>query len=312
MALPEVTQFLESADPTAASIEQHPSLVVLFGGKVASQAERDAGIPPKTQRDAFFTWLQANRPEITSRTLLPEDYSDWSDYNVYSNLLEFEEDLAHLTAAILIFLEAPGSIAELGAFSQMAPLRERLAVIVRSKHHRASSFIRLGPLKFLEDLDEESVCVVSNRPAQNFAADVPNVVDTLEHTMGKLKIKHEFDKGNKGHQLLLALDAITLFEVLDFPSIEEVFRHFGIVVSQARIRQILFTLEKARLIRADKNGGKYWYICLHRKKTWIDYRGKGEKFNRPRAITRIIETRKSTNGTSKRAHDWYITKGGRR
>ncbi len=312
MALPEVVEFLSSVDPTGTTVEQHPELLVLFGGKVASPAERDAGIPPKTQRDVFYRWLLLNNPDLASKSLLPEDYSDWSSYNLYQDLLAFETDLAYVTAAVLIFLEAPGSIAELGAFSQIGPLRERLAVVIKSKHHRASSFIRLGPIKYLEDIDQESVCVVSNRPAARFELDIPTVFDTLEHVIGKLKTKHAFDPARPEHQLLLALDAITLHEVIDFPSLEAVFQHFAILIDDARLRQLLFILQKAELIYIDKHGGKYWYICRKRKKIWLDYRGRPDKFNRSRAAARILETRKKTNDKSFRAHEWFVTKGGRR
>jgi hypothetical protein len=309
MAQPEVVHFLSSVEPSEAQIQGHPKLLVLFGGQVASAAERGAGIPPKTQRDAFVGWLEKNHPDVIRRTILPENFPDWSDFDVYSDLLQFEEDLSHLTAAVLIFLEAPGAIAELGAFSQMSALRDRLAVVVEERYHPVSSFISLGPLKFLEDIDEESVCVIADHPLSSFGDAAPVVMDALTHASSKLKVRHRFDPKDKGHQLLLALDVITLSEVATFPSIEAAFAHFEIHLKEQRLRQLLFTLEKAGLIRKKKHGGKYWFIPVRRKTTWIDYTGPlGAPFHRSRVLAKMVEIRTSADETSRRAHDWFVRK----
>lgn len=67
-----------------------------------------------------------------------------------ADLLELENMLAENVHAVVILLESPGAIAELGAFSNHEKLRDRLVVVVDIKHRRDRSFIMNGPINFLE------------------------------------------------------------------------------------------------------------------------------------------------------------------
>jgi hypothetical protein len=242
--------------------------------------------------------------------LLPENYPEWSEYDTYSNLLHFEEDLGHLTGTVLIFLEAPGAIAELGAFSQIPSLRDRLAVVVTTDRHPAKSFISLGPLKYLEGVDEASVCVVENVEAPAFSSQIPLVMGTIDHTMTKLHPRQDFDKSAKGHHLLLALDLVTTLGVVDFPTLQELFSYFGVDLRDARLRQVLFTLAKAQLMGSGKLGGKYWYWPVHRNQRWVSYRAKdGSAFNRPRLISRLHRWRETSDFPAHRAYEWALRGG---
>jgi hypothetical protein len=57
----------------------------------------------------------------------------------------------------LLILESPGSIAELGAFTQIPGIRERLIVLVSGRFYRAESYISRGPLSLLTGLNPNSV-----------------------------------------------------------------------------------------------------------------------------------------------------------
>jgi hypothetical protein len=310
MAHSEATLFSASVDSIVPSVEAHPALLVVFGGVVASPDERAAGIPPKTQRDAFVNWTEKNRADLIPRMLLPENFPDWSEYNTYQNLLQFEEDLGYLTAAVLIFVEAPGAIAELGAFTQIHSLRDRLAVVVKTHYHPAKSFISLGPLRFLEQFDQQSVCAIDDTPPEHFSSEIPTVMDAVNYTMGKLKPKQSFTTENPGHVILLVLDLVTVFGVIDVPALMQLLAHFQIDAKEARVRQILFALQKAKLLRTGKHGGKYWYWPVERKRVWINYAARGgEPFNRTRLVAKITDWRRSSDLPAQRAHDW-AAKGG--
>jgi len=66
------------------------------------------------------------------------------------DLLSLENMLAESVHAVVIILESPGAIAELGAFANHPNLRNKLVVIVDKKYRKARSFIRLGPVRYLE------------------------------------------------------------------------------------------------------------------------------------------------------------------
>ncbi len=57
----------------------------------------------------------------------------------------------------LLILESPGSIAELGAFTQLPGIRERLIVLLSGRFYRAESYISRGPLSLLTRLNPNSV-----------------------------------------------------------------------------------------------------------------------------------------------------------
>jgi hypothetical protein len=65
------------------------------------------------------------------------------------DLLTLENLLAKSVSAVTILLQSPGTIAELGAFSNHDLLKDKLVVVVDPKHMKAQSFINTGPIRHL-------------------------------------------------------------------------------------------------------------------------------------------------------------------
>jgi hypothetical protein len=57
----------------------------------------------------------------------------------------------------LLILESPGSMAELGTFTQLPGIRERLIILLSGRFYRAESYISRGPLSLLTRLNPNSV-----------------------------------------------------------------------------------------------------------------------------------------------------------
>ncbi|XWN31852.1 MAG: retron St85 family effector protein [Devosia sp.] len=74
-----------------------------------------------------------------------------------TDLQTLEARFAHDVDFTLLILESPGSIAELGTFTQLPDLRERLIVLVSSRFYRAESYIARGPLSLLTNFNPNSV-----------------------------------------------------------------------------------------------------------------------------------------------------------
>jgi flavodoxin len=310
MAQSDTDRIISVASPKGATIESLPGLLTIFGGSLSSEQEIDDAItPPKSNRDACVQWLRANRKDMHDMLLLPENYDDWSSFNTYSDLLRFEEDLAYLTDAVVIFLEAPGSIAELGAFSQIPSLRDRLVIVVTDDRHPKKSFISLGPLRQLEALDKLSICAIPVGNTRELANHINVVIGAVNHKISKVKPKRSFDPTEKQHQFALALDVIGLAEVLTFTDIKLLFEHFQINENETRIRQILFTLEKSKLIKKRRYGGIDYYGPSKRGLKHLDYKGlqPDEKFNRSRVQSRILMGRDQTDARSK-VHQLFFPK----
>ena len=71
-------------------------------------------------------------------------------YDSKLDLLSLENLLATSVHVVIICAESWGSIAELGAFVNHEELNKKLVVIVNEKYRNTKSFIRLGPIRFLE------------------------------------------------------------------------------------------------------------------------------------------------------------------
>ena len=77
--------------------------------------------------------------------------------NIGTDLQTLEARFAHDVDFTLLILESPGSIAELGAFTLLPAIRDRLVVLLSDRFYRAESYIARGPLSFLTQNNPNSV-----------------------------------------------------------------------------------------------------------------------------------------------------------
>ena len=77
--------------------------------------------------------------------------------NAFPDLFELENYLAHLADVIVLFVESPGSIAELGAFAASDTLRPKLLAVRNTFYASEQSFIADGPIRKIWNTNEESV-----------------------------------------------------------------------------------------------------------------------------------------------------------
>lgn len=281
MTLKIIDSFIATVDPNRATVVSFPEFILTFGGTISVDKPKPSS-KPKSQRDAFVIWLKKNRPKLAELLLLPESYNDWNHFDTYSDLLLFESDLGYLTSAVLLFLEAPGSIAELGAFSQIDSLSERLIIVVADKYHPAKSFISLGPIRSVEVTQRHlnSVCVVPNVPPHKLVAHIPVIVDTLEKKQARVSSGEKFDPTDRQHQILLVLDFINLFAVVQATELQRLSAHFTITLNTSRLDQILFTLERAELIIRQRYGGIDYFLPKKFRQQYVDYTSSTSRFNR--------------------------------
>jgi len=87
-----------------------------------------------------------------------EEIEELTSYKKQSTDLQtLEVRFAHDVDFTLLILESPGSIAELGTFTQLPGIRERLIVLLSGRFYRAESYISRGPLSLLTGLNPNSV-----------------------------------------------------------------------------------------------------------------------------------------------------------
>jgi len=295
---------LRSIDFTKTRIERQPAFLAVFGGELSKDEKGE----PKSQRDEFVKDIRNNHPDLKDRLLVPESYEDWNDFDTYSDLLQFERDLGYITGAVIIFLEAPGSIAELGAFSQIDSLRENLIVVVPESRHPKKSFISLGPLRQLQNADSRSVCVVPNHNNKRLNEDIFVVLEHVNSRFEKEPEKQRLKEKFRRHEIILTLDLISLAEVITMTELHSALQVFNLEATQRSVQQSLFTLTKTGLVSSRTYGGTTYYHPMLPAKTWADYDAceGAENFQRARWQARI---RKELHGNQKLKRVWELHHG---
>nr|WP_255171977.1 retron St85 family effector protein [Xanthomonas hortorum] len=189
----------------------------------------------------------------------------------FLDLLEFEEHIAALCACVLIFVESPGSIAELGSFSVMTHLANRLLVVCEQRLDSSTSpsFIFLGPIASLRRKRSNSVQVFPMFNDTNMQADVTkmdecwdfieeSMIDSIKRPVSATK----FQPDNLAHQMLVVAASIDLFAALKLGEIQEIVTRFGIKIEVKQLRKIIKMLEHFNLIKRVGYGSLDFYMPL--------------------------------------------------
>ena len=138
---------------------RRPSKVVFFcGGAMAGRSSAAPGV--ESLRNYLINTCEI-RSKISGEIVLAEGATTLYRDSGYHDLISFEEDIARLSAIILVIAESPGSLAELGAFASNDTIRKKLAIIVEHIHYDAESFIRFGPIERLRLENDSRVAVFS-------------------------------------------------------------------------------------------------------------------------------------------------------
>jgi hypothetical protein len=140
-----------------------------------------------------------NRYEI----FYPEEVFSELLYDKSIDLLTLENLLANSVNIIIICAESWGSVAELGAFANHEILNKKLVVIVDEKHKKADSFIRKGPVRYMESMAKKD----------NSASMV------IWHGFANGKIEELANKVQKHLQRVRKTEALTINKTLTNPVI---------------------------------------------------------------------------------------------
>lgn len=270
--------FGSSIDPNASKVLNSPSLIFLCGGPIARDNEVQSSL-----RGLFLQRLRSHHPELCGRVLLAENANKWSKTaKHYDDLFKLEEDLAHLSAAILLFVESPGSIAELGAFCQALTLRKKLIAVLERIHKNDESFIQEGPVDLLRKSDTDSVlfypwlgppdeCGVRHVDLAQSEDTVKELVDRLIKETSKVKKEESFDSSNDGHCILLVADIVKLGVIVKLGEIERLLVGFGLTGIAEKLERYLFLLQQLKLVDKTGYGHTDYYLSLDPPSEYIRY-----------------------------------------
>jgi hypothetical protein len=209
-----VLPYAQDLDADKIHVQAPTNVIFLCGGQISSLSV----VKPLSLRDAFLKIL--HNPAIAGRDIIQaEDItSGLAFFSRYDNLLDFETDLAQLVELIVLFCESEGSLAELGAFALINEIAQRLFVIVREKHWNELSFIKLGPLKYIENnYGRDSIFVIDDAAVGMNGNDASSVdinalkvllADPLSKRLKKPREPTTFDEKRSGHIIKLIVGLV--------------------------------------------------------------------------------------------------------
>jgi len=167
----------------------------------------------KSVRHFFFEHVKRTDPDFSKRFVFVENMvKGWfSPSTLYGDLLSLESDIANLVTAIVIFVESPGSIAELGAFSCIEGISDKLIVVMRSDHHSNESFIMLGPVRRISSIKNYDVVFPypweKEKESKQYLSDI---VADIKRSVDKIKLSTTIDYALR-KKICLLLELVQMF-----------------------------------------------------------------------------------------------------
>jgi len=192
-----------------------------------------------------------------------ETFKDYFEAGKYQDLSLFENDLAHYASLVIIFLESPGSIVELGLFFNTQSLKEKLLVFVNQSHSLDDSFIRLGPLENLERDNNDCVQYYPwdvNNPAGMDSRVLDFIFTDISAAIEKLPENEKFSKENYGHLALLIYECVRIYRALRISEIRSLLGMHGIVLDEIRAKNLIYLLRISGLVEIYKMGKDVFYL----------------------------------------------------
>ena len=259
-----IPELIECIDPETLRVYAPTPVVFLCGGKTDA-----AGTEIISLRDAFLRFAYTD-PFKAHRILLAEELNGFFPQGQYSDILQLESDIAQISDLIILFSESYGSAAELGAFSVLAPIASNLLVVIDDKNYEDISFVRLGPIKALENkYGEAAVCVINRADVgissitdvRSLDLDVfrERVNTAIKIRLAQTKPHSSFNKDNTGHIAKLIVGFVQHYGSLTIEEIKLYTDCLGLGISEARIFDLLLCAGFAGWVQRDKRGLRTYY-----------------------------------------------------
>jgi len=274
-------------DLQASRLKPYEGFIFLCGGQTDIRSSEPVSI-----RDAMYREL-AKDSTVEKRIRIAEHYKDWSHDSIYRDLVSFEQHLAELSSVIVLVLESPGSIAELGLFSVVKEFQAKLLVFIETDHYKSSSFVKLGPIDYLEKVHSNSAechrwtVEVDHHPkfdpkaAQELQ---PELAESVLKRARKPASEHTFRPTSWLDTALLICDFLSLCSALTLREMRRILEQLGHSKTESELKQYLFLLEKVGLIAVEPKGDQRFYVGVEERQFyWFQMREGTVDFSRFRA-----------------------------
>ncbi|MGI2196559.1 retron St85 family effector protein [Shewanella baltica] len=239
----------------------------LCGGEINIANEKTPSF-----RDRFMRHTAQSYDSIYDAIVLAESFKDYFKENVYTDLLVFERDIANIATLVIIILESPGALVELGMFCNKTDLYKKLIIVANQKHtEHEDSFIYLGPLEYIRRKDPTSVAEYpwNDSVQKNDYDSLEDLCSVINDKIEKYPSSERLKVDNSGHISFLISEIITLCYPILIGEIELIFLALEIEISISQIQRSLYLLNKIGVISSRKYGTsyKFYYPLIKDKKT---------------------------------------------
>tara|TARA_R100001244_G_scaffold64627_3_gene53459 strand:+ start:2549 stop:3511 length:963 start_codon:yes stop_codon:yes gene_type:complete len=271
-------------------------ILFLCGGQIDIKS-----VEPLSVRGALVDHLHSVGCDLAQGITLAEEFADWIHDSNYRDLLVFESDIAHISSLIVIILESAGALTELGLFVKNKALRNKILVFVRQDHYEQNSFVRLGPLRHLEDIKETSVCAYPWDQDNIKKSLAPSLQEMREDILGAVANQDKseiFNEENDGHISFVIYEVIKTFRALKLLEIESYLAILKLEISREKLRRLLFLLGKFNLVGCSKRGHVYYYYAAT-EILKVEFAG---KFDQTTAKIAAMQFYINNDGESKRVN----------
>lgn len=257
----------ERLDHTKFKVNFAKKHIFVCGGLV------DATKPiPPSFRDRFIQFSAQRDEDIHRAIVLAESFKDYFKENTFNDLLVFEDEIANIASLILIFLESPGSLVELGMFCSRPSYYKKLLIVApQEKTEDEDSFIYLGPLEHIKRKEESSVAIYPWPSGSEIKYDIDYLSDLNHNIKEKLRLasnKVSFQSTNSGHIALLIYEIIRLSYPILIGELELALAALGLSVEESEIKRCIYLLTKLDMVSTNfYSSYKYFYPLLSDLKT---------------------------------------------
>lgn len=260
--------YAEDFDTERIHVYSATEVVFLCGGPFSDISEPT----PRSLRDAFLKILDF--APLRDRVLLQaeEITSAFSFFHDYDNILDFETDLAQVVELIILFCESEGSLAELGAFAMIDEIAQRLFVIVRHDHWDELSFVKLGPLRRLENKFGRASIYVLEESDVGMEGDDASHVDKdilagllnapLSARLQREREPSTFDPTRSGHIIKLIVGLIQEYGALVLDEIVSLLALLNAGRTNEQVRGYLLCGEAVGWLRKVSRGSNDYFVAV--------------------------------------------------
>lgn len=274
-------------DPGKFTVQMLPPLIFLCGGAIRT-------LVPESLRERILNHLDDHDDDLFQSCVIAERFSDYFRDGAYTNLMQFEEDIANISTLITICLESPGSLVEFGMFCNHPNIaRKLLAIAPTEQTQTADSFIYLGPLTSLRSIDTQSVIIYPWPTPGNAYEHIDMVVADLKARLGSMRKTESFNEDNSGHIALLIHDIIAIAEPIKAQEIEWALAVMNInSPSERDIARLLYLLGKMNLVRCEEYSHVKYYFTAKKEVKRIKFGAtrSGRRFDRDAAFMAIRQS----------------------